>query len=196
MFNWIHPRKVTDMTIVQAMGSVGHEAMNLDFTELARAAGQAFGARVYYLNAPAILGSGTAAALAAANPAIRESLEMAHSADMYVVGIGSMQSDLIFARGGMIAKDDLDHLARAGAVGDVCGRFFDVHGREMPSPFDKRLVGIPLDDLRGSGFSIGVGGGPDKVLPLLGALRGSLFKAIVTDEHTARSVLDLDQQPE
>jgi DNA-binding transcriptional regulator LsrR (DeoR family) len=190
---WIHPHRVPDVSIVQAMGSVGHEAMNIDFAELARAAGLAFDARVYYLNAPAILGSGSTAALAAANPSIRESLQLARSADLYVVGVGSMESDLLFTRAGLIKDRELDQLSRAGAVGDVCARFFDRHGREVPSPFAERVVGIQLGDLHNHGFTIGVGGGPDKVVPLLGALRGGLFNAVVTDEHTARSVIDLDQ---
>jgi len=190
---WIHPRRVPDVSIVQAMGSVGHEAMNIDFGELARAAGHALGARVYYLNAPAILGSGSTAELAAANPSIRESLQRARSADLYVVGIGSIESDLIFAQVGLIKSKELEQLIRAGAVGDVCARFFDRNGREVASPFGERVVGIQLDDLRRSGFTIGVGGGSDKVTPLLGALRGGWLNALVTDEHTARSLLDLDQ---
>lgn len=190
---WIHPQHAANVSIVQAMGSVGHEAMHIDFGELARAAGQAFGARVYYLNAPAILGSGTTADLAAANPSIRESLQLARTADLHVVGVGSMESDLIFTRAGLIQGEELEQLGQAGAVGDVCGRFFDRHGREVPSPFAERVVGIELDDLRRSRFTIGVGGGADKVLPLLGALRGELFDALVTDEHTASSLLELDQ---
>ena len=193
VISWIRPRRVADVSIVQAMGSIGHEAMHIDFGELARAAGQAFGARVYYLNAPAILGSGTTAALAAANLSIRESLQLARSADLYVVGVGSLESDLIYARTGLIKRKELDQLSRAGAVGDVCARFFDRNGREVPSSFADRVVGIHLVDLRKSGFTIGVGGGSDKVLPLLGALRGGLLRALVTDEHTARSLLELDQ---
>ncbi len=191
--HWIHPRRVPNVSIVQAMGSVGHEAMNIDFAELARAAGQAFGARVYFLSAPAILGSGTASALATANPSIRESLQLARSADLYIVGVGSIESDMIFTRAGLIKPRELEQLTRAGAVGDVCARFFDRRGHEVPGPFAERVVGIQLDDLRGRGFSIGVAGGPDKVVPLLGALRGGLFNALITDEHTARSLLDLDQ---
>ena len=190
--SWIHPQRVANVSIIQAMGSVGHEAMHIDFGELARAAGQAFGARVYYLNAPAILGSGTTADLAAANPSIRESLQLARTADIHVVGVGSMESDLIFTRASLIQAEELEQLSQAGAVGDVCGRFFDRDGREVPSPFAARVVGIQLDDLRHSRFTIGVGGGADKVLPLLGALHSGLFDALVTDEHTARSLLELD----
>jgi lsr operon transcriptional repressor len=84
-------------------------------------------------------------------------------------------------------------LVKAGAVGDVCARFFDKDGRELPSAFADRIVGITLDDLRNSPLSIGVGGGPNKVPPLLAALRGRFFKVLVTDEQTALSILELDQ---
>jgi DNA-binding transcriptional regulator LsrR (DeoR family) len=193
MTNWLHPRPVPDISIVQAMGSVGHKAMNIDFSELARAVGQKLGARVYYLTAPAILGSGKATQLIKTNPSIRETLQQARSASLFAVGIGSIESDLIFTQSGLIKREDLDRLSRAGAVGDVCARFFDRNGREVDSPFADRIVGIELNDLRQAKVSIGVAGGPDKVLPLLGALRGGLFKTVVTDEQTARSVLELNQ---
>jgi DNA-binding transcriptional regulator LsrR (DeoR family) len=190
---WLTPRQVPDLSIVQAMGSIGYEAMNVDFRELARAMGEVVGAHVYYLNAPAILGSGTAADLAAANPPIHESLHLAHTADMYVVGVGSIESDLLFARVGLIKDEELDELVRGGAVGDICGRFFDHKGREVHSALAERVVGIDLADLRRSQLAVGVAGGADKVVPLLGALRGGLLDVLVTDEHTARSLLDLSE---
>ncbi len=193
MIKWLHPQRIPNMSIIQAMGSVGHEAMNIDFGELARAVGHQFGARTYYLTAPAILGSGTAARLAATNPSIRETLRLARSADMYVVGVGSLESALIFTRPGLIKREELDRLSRASAVGDVSARFFDRNGHEVSSPFADRVVGIELDDLRKAELSVGVAGGPDKVLPLLGAIRGGLFTAVVTDEQTARSLIELDR---
>jgi DNA-binding transcriptional regulator LsrR (DeoR family) len=196
MITWLHPRRVPGLSIVQAMGSVGSEAMNIDFGELARAAGQKFGARTYYLTAPAILGSGTATKLAATNPSIRETLRLARSADFYVVGVGSIESDLIFTQTGLIKRDELERLSHAGAVGDVCARFFDRAGREIASPFADRVVGIELDDLRRADLTIGVAGGPDKVLPLFGALQGGLLKVVITDEQTARSLLDLNHSLE
>lgn len=115
---------------------------------------------------------------------------------MYVVGIGSIESDLLFAQVGLIKNQEMDRLVHAGAVGDVCARFFDRHGQEVPSPFADRVVGIRLDDLRNCSLTIGVAGGSDKIAPLLGALHGGLLKVLITDEHTARSLLELDQTPQ
>jgi len=39
---------------------------------------------------------------------------------------------------------------------------------------------------------IGVAGGPGKIRPILGALRGGLITTLVTDQRTAELVVDLD----
>jgi deoxyribonucleoside regulator len=176
------------------MGNVGHEAMEIDFNQMARAAADAFGARVFFMNAPAILGSGTVAELIGANPSIHETLKLAHAADVYLFGVGSMSSDLIFTRGGILKLQDLEHLRQTGGVGDICGRFFDSAGVEIPSPFKDRIVGISLEDLRSNALTIAVAGGPDKVLPLIGALHGGLIKVLITDEQTAHAILEYDSE--
>jgi DNA-binding transcriptional regulator LsrR (DeoR family) len=172
------------------MGNIGHELMNLDFNELARSAGKAFGARVIYLNAPAIMSSGSSKELIASSDSIRYALQMARSADMFVVGIGSIQADSIFSQVGLISDAALDELKNAGAVGDICARFFDQTGNIIPSSFDDRITGIRLEDLCGHGFTVGVSGGAEKVIPLLGALRGNFLNALVTDELTANGILE------
>lgn len=194
MVQALHPRPVEHVTLVQAMGSIGHEALEIDFGELVRDAGRAFGARVYTIPAPAILGAGSAALLSAANPPIAEALKLARSADIYMVGLGSMESDLLYARAGLILECEMQMLQELPVVGDICGRFFDLHGRSHPSPFEERVMGIELDDLKRAVLSIGVAGGPDKVAPLLGALRGRYINGLVTDEQTARALFRLDEE--
>lgn len=190
--NWMKPNGVDDLTVIQAMGALGHEAaLNIDYNELARAAGEALGARVYYLNAPAVLGAGTAAELVAANPTIAQALRLARNADLYVVGLGSPAGDHLYVETGTVSAEDLAMVERCGAVGDICGRFFDIHGNVCPSPFEARVVGIELEDLRRARLSLAVAGGADKVRPLLGALRGGYINAVVTDRYTASQVLAL-----
>jgi deoxyribonucleoside regulator len=178
------------VTIVQAMGNVGHEAMDIDFNVMAMAAANAFSANVNLLNAPAILGSGTVNELIEANPSIRKALRIAQTADIYLFGIGSISSDLIFTRGGIFKQEDIEHLRQDGSIGDICARFFDINGREVASSFRERIVGITLANLRSGALTIGVAGGPDKVLPLIGALHGNLIKVLITDELTAKGILD------
>jgi DNA-binding transcriptional regulator LsrR (DeoR family) len=47
------------------------------------------------------------------------------------------------------------------------------------------VVGITLDDLRKIPRVIGIAGGKQKAMSILGALRGSYLDVLVTDERTA-----------
>jgi DNA-binding transcriptional regulator LsrR (DeoR family) len=185
-------RPIGNVTIAQAMGNAGHEGLAIDYYAVAQRAAAAYDARALQINAPAILGPGVSAAdLEASNPPIREALGEARRADLYVVGIGSITGDQIYVDTGLITRLELDGLASAGAVGDLCGNFFDLSGRAIGGPFDDRLVGVRLSDLRRAPVSMGVGGGSEKVAAIVGALEGCLINSLVTDEHTARGVLEL-----
>jgi deoxyribonucleoside regulator len=183
---------VPNLSVVQAMGNLGHEALNIDFNALTRAAADAFTAHAFYVNAPAILGSGTAAEWEAANPSIHESLERARMADIYLYSVGSLARDQLYVRTGTITQTDVQWLRDRGVAGDICARFFDAQGRECETPFSQRIVGITLQDLRRADLSIAIVGGADKALSLRAGMLGGWINVVITDEHTARAVLRLD----
>lgn len=195
MVGALQKRHIPNIVVVQAMGNIGHEAHHIDYNEIARQAADILGGKVFYLSAPAILGSGSGHEFVQANPTLEFSLNMAKKADAYVVSLGSLESDMLYARVGLIRYEEIDEL-RGSAVGDICGRFFDLEGNILGSPFDERIVGIELEDLRKANYSIGVAGGEDKVAPLLGALRGGFINVIVSDERTLRQIIELDERDE
>ena len=181
----------TAPVVVQAMGNSGHQALDIDYDAIASQAARAFGARAMRINAPAILGPGLRAAdLEASNAQIHAALEAARNADAYVLGIGSLSDDELYVSTGLVETAELADLREAGAVGDMCGRFFDRDGNECESPYSERVVAIGLEDLRRAKTSIAMACGPQKVAAIGGALRGKLINRLVTDEETARSVLE------
>jgi DNA-binding transcriptional regulator LsrR (DeoR family) len=185
-------RPLRGAIVVPATGNAGHAAHESDYNAVTHAVAAAWGALAYGINAPAILGRGQSAAqLERTNPQILEALSAARHADLYVLGLGSLAGDEIFVRTGLISADELAVVRSAGAVGDLCGNFFDEHGNGVPGPFADRVVGIGLAELRGAGLSMACAGGDEKVPAIVGALRGRLVDCLVTDEHTARGVLDV-----
>jgi DNA-binding transcriptional regulator LsrR (DeoR family) len=189
MVNALQRTEIPGISVLQAMGNLGHEAHGIDYNEICSTAASAFGAKAFYISSPAILGekSGPASDLIQANPTIETVLNLAHQADVYVIGLGSLESDLLYTKVGMIQEQELTAIADR-AVGDICGRFFDIDGREQPTAFANRIVGIELKDLQQASLSIAVAVGLDKVAPILGALRGKWINVLVTDENTARSL--------
>jgi deoxyribonucleoside regulator len=96
------------------------------------------------------------------------------------------------ALGPEIAAD----LERDGAVGEVLVSPFDLHGRFVCDALHERTIAFDARELRRIPVRIGVAGGPSKVRPILGALRGGLVTALVTDLPTAEAVLALaDAEP-
>jgi DNA-binding transcriptional regulator LsrR (DeoR family) len=189
------PRRLPGVTVAQAMGNAGHEGMDIDYSAIAAAAADAYGALVYRINAPAILGrTARASELESSNPQIRDALAIARSADIYVLGMGSLTGDEIFVRTGLISLDDLEEVRALGAVGDLCGNFYDAAGRACPGPFADRIVGIRLEDLRKAPLVVACAGGTEKIPAIAGALRGRLVNTLVTDEHTAAGVLELEEE--
>jgi DNA-binding transcriptional regulator LsrR (DeoR family) len=77
----------------------------------------------------------------------------------------------------------------AGAIGDVCGRFFDINGKSTALDFQKRLIGISREDLVNIPLRMGVAGGDAKVNPIIGALRGKFINILITDVKTAQAIL-------
>jgi DNA-binding transcriptional regulator LsrR (DeoR family) len=107
-----------------------------------------------------------------------------------LVGIGSMHpSRLLGESGNVFAKEELAELERIGAVGDICMRFFDRKGRDIASPFNDRVIGMSLQQLRLVPRPIGIAGTARKLEAVRGALEGRLITALVTDRFTAERLV-------
>jgi deoxyribonucleoside regulator len=188
----LEPRRQDGVVVVQAMGNVGHEGHEIDYNAIAYGVAQAFGGRVFQINAPAILAVPYLADdMERSHASIGNAVARARSADVFVIGLGTLASDTLFVSTGLLTEADITAVAATDPAGDICGRFYDAKGKPIATPFDERIVGIRLDDLRKARTVLAVASGIDKAKPMLGALKGGYLTHIVTDDVVAREVLDL-----
>lgn len=188
----LEPRRQEGVVVVQAMGNVGHEGHEIDYNAIAYGVAQAFGGRVFQINAPAILAVPYSAAdMQRSHASIGNAVARARSADVFVIGLGTLASDTLFVSTGLLTDSDINTVAESDPAGDICGRFYDSKGKPIATPFDERIVGIRLDDLRKARSVLAVASGIDKARPMLGALRGGYLTHVATDDVVAREVLDL-----
>jgi len=94
--------------------------------------------------------------------------------------------------GAALGPDIVDELDRDGAVGEVLVSPYDLDGRFVCDALRDRTIAFDARDLGRIPVRIGVAGGPAKVRPILGALRGGMLTTLVTDQPTAEAVLALD----
>ena len=176
--------------VVQLMGNIGPTASEIDAIELSRTLAQRLGGTFYTLNAPAIAQDRAARDLFLAHEHIRAVRELFGSLGLALVGVGSLDESAFVDRG-VLPPDDLKQLRQAGAVGEVCGRFFDAAGRECDSAYRDRVVSIGLDDLRRCDEVVAVTNGARRAHAIRAALRGGLVRSLVIDDTGARAVLDV-----
>ena len=77
---------------------------------------------------PAIVGSAELRRALEADPSVGETLKAARRAPSAVFGMGILGPDSVHVASGYLDANDLRRLQRAGAVGDVLGRFLTVDG--------------------------------------------------------------------
>ena len=95
-----------------------------------------------------------------------------------------------------MSAEEAEELLRAGAVGDICGRHFDVNGEMANFPLNERVVGIDPLQLQKIPCRIGVAAGAWKAEAILGAMRGTWINVLVTDEEAALRLLSLKNYPD
>jgi deoxyribonucleoside regulator len=180
------------ITVVQMVGAVGEGDPLIDGPDLARLLASVYGGEYRYLHAPLIVEDAHAREVLLQEPRIRETLSLARRADVALVGIGAPSPEVSsLLRAGYLDREELAQLRAQGGVGDICARHYDAHGRVLDIELNQRIVGIELEALHDIEQVIGVAGGEAKAEAILGALRGGHVNVLVTDDTTARKVLNL-----
>lgn len=190
----LQPDRNLPITVVQMIGAVGMGDSRIDGPDLARLLANVYGGKYRYLHAPLIVEDAHVREALLQEPRIQETLSLAHRADVALVGIGSLATEVSsLLRAGYLDQEALAQLRAQGAVGDVCARHYDAQGRVLDIELNHRIVGIELEALRDIEQVIGVAGGEAKAEAILGALRGGHVNVLVTDDAAARKVLAMDQ---
>ncbi|MBQ1417084.1 MAG: sugar-binding transcriptional regulator [Selenomonas sp.] len=151
---------------------------------------RAFSGRSHYIYAPAI------AKTAAIRQAIVQDVNYEKISAYWdrlnigIVGIGApvKSSNLVWA--GSFGREAIESLAQTGAVGEICSVFYDINGHKVTTPFSDRIIAVGLEKLRQLEYSIGLAASREKVPAIMGALRGRLINVLITDEETAKILLN------
>jgi len=176
--------------VVQILGGIGKPTAEVHAIRLTEQLAALLKAEPHFLNAPGVTASPEAASAYATEPEVRQTMSYFGRLTVALVGIGAVRpSRLLGESGNVFSSRELKQLERLGAVGDVCLRFFDRRGSQVDSPFNDRVVGVGLDQLRQVPRTIGIAGGAAKLEAIRGALEGGLVNVLVTDCFTASHLL-------
>ncbi len=126
---------------------------------------------------------------------VAETLAAAAEATLFLVGIGEVTGGAFLPEASRLIGREVERLGERGAVGEVLGRYLDRNGRRLDVDLHRQVVGLDPEAMRGR-EAIAVAGGHGKVHAIRAVLRSGLLSGLITDEQTARRLVDLERGAE
>jgi DNA-binding transcriptional regulator LsrR (DeoR family) len=190
MVRFLQPRSVSGLSIAQLTGGLSDAEPGNQCHELVRHIAQLYpNSQVKYLHAPAIVDNEEIQAAMVSDRSVSDALAAAARSEIALVGIGSMGDDATLMRVGHLDQADRARLLQCGAVGTLNGRFFDALGRPV-GHLERRTIAISWDQMAAIPTVVAVAAGSTKTRAIAGALETGCLDVLVTDEATARSLLE------
>ena len=198
MVDAMHPvSRVSNVKVVQILGGVGNPTANVFAAHLISRLASLVHGEATLLPAPGVVGSVQARQVLLEDPYVFSAMQMFNQVTLALVGIGTVEpSGLLASSGNIFSPQELDMLRKAGAVGDICLRFFDNSGNPVATPLNDRVIGMELQQLQRVNRAVGVAGGRRKLDAIRGALEGHWINVLITDRLTAEHLTrKRDEQP-
>ncbi|WP_024513899.1 sugar-binding domain-containing protein [Bradyrhizobium sp. Tv2a-2] len=174
--------------IVSLVGNISADGSASFFDTVGRLADRT-GARHYPMPLPFLMSSEDERNRMVRIEPIAKVKAIAAKADLRLVGIGQMDQKAQVHVDGFVTREELFEMMRLGAVGEVTGWAYDAKGRLIKGGTNKRLTSIP-PQMPAQTTTIAAALGQAKVPAIRAALAGRLVNGLITDEATARAVLD------
>lgn len=181
------------LTVMPVVGGWDAQLQFLDGNQLTRRIAERLGATPLFLHAPAVLDTPEMKDALLRDSAISTTTARWASLDLAVVGIGGGPEAhpgyrTVVDRMGDPVREELASMA---VVGDLAGHFFRQDGTFVEEPWGRRIIAIPISDLRRVPRVVAIAAGAAKAAAILGALRSGVIHVLITDRSTGEAVLKL-----
>ncbi|CRL63035.1 MULTISPECIES: sugar-binding transcriptional regulator [Proteus] len=189
--NYLSPKSLKNITVLQMIGAVAPQP-DFKTTEAAALIANKLSGCSINLHVPAVVSSARLAMELQAEPIIRRSFSALNQCNKALFVVGNTFDDNPLVTTGVLTSSEMAQYRDLGAVGVICGRFYDAQGNPLVSDIDLRIMGISLAQLRQITQRLFIAGGVENIQATIGAIKGGYATDIVIDEVTALALLELD----
>ncbi|TYR34984.1 sugar-binding transcriptional regulator [Mesorhizobium microcysteis] len=186
---FIGAKQLNDFQVISLLGGVG-AARRYNPAEFAWRFAQIFQGEGYLIPTPAVVDSIETKIALVERCGLKDTFDMTNDLDAVLLSVGGIASATTFYRGGFLKEEDREALVRRGAVGDLLFHFYDREGVLVDHPVNQLVMSVDVDRLRKAPIRILTSGGEDKIDALLGAMSLIAPTIFITDENSARRMLD------
>ncbi|MFA5550539.1 MAG: sugar-binding transcriptional regulator [Trueperaceae bacterium] len=189
----LQPQKLTSVSVVMMLGGLSRNLPALNPNDIARRVAESVNGRMFSLFAPALVDDPKLRDLLMSDSNVKAPLDLVRASQVALIGVGTTGPNATLLETGVLSDFEMQALQAKGAVGDILARFFDADGQPVDSALNGRVVGLELEEVRRIPTTVLVAGGESKVRAILGALRGGYVTNVITDEASARRLLELER---
>jgi DNA-binding transcriptional regulator LsrR (DeoR family) len=187
----VNENPVKGVVIAQTLGGLNSGHIFNPY-RAASVLGEKLHAPVYHLYVPVIVASKELRDLFLSDPGVQATLDVARLGALCMVSVGKVDHGATVVQTGFLNASTIDQLRARGAVGDISGRYFDIHGKRILGEVDDRILALPWEDFQRLENVVAVACGLDKKNAILGALRTGVLSRLIIDDQTALAILEQD----
>ena len=191
MLPYLERTSCRDVSVVSLTGGLSANNLQPNPYDVASAVADRLKAAVAYPLLPAIVDSEQTRTLFMKEKNLRQITARWKSVQIALLSIGVIAADTGVYYSFSDPAREAERARSRGAVGDILAMPFDVNGDVVDVGFTRRLITIPLEDLKKIPVVAGIAGGRHKAQALFGVLRSGFLTTLITDEETGRQVLSL-----
>lgn len=186
----VRPGQYPALQVTSMIGGLTF-GVDLNTFEITSELARRWNARCHYLAAPIYAGSRESHDTILAQDVFEEAFARVRRSDIAVLSVGDLSRRSLLVRNGLPTDVTPEHLAAAGAVGDLLGQFLDARGRPIQHSINDRVIALPIAALADIPTVILASGGLNKAPVIAAVLRAGLIDVLVSDEATVTAALEL-----
>lgn len=191
MLSFTNRNKLCDVTVVPMIGGTSRIASEYQLNEMVRMFAEKLSGTPSFIYAPAIAESIADKELYMQSTTMKAIVEKWSNMDAAIVSAGAppefYDTRMVFD----IARKNLYESSKDKVIGDICARRYNLMGEFLDNDYNAKVMGIDEANLRKIKNVICIAAGKHKILSIIGALRTNVINYFVTDENTARNVLEI-----
>ncbi|WP_245732678.1 sugar-binding transcriptional regulator [Salinibacillus kushneri] len=178
-----------DLSIVPLVGGMGDEQVDIHSNNIVATLADCLNAKYSLLHAPVLVDSKEAKDIIFNQSTIKNVFDKATESDVALVGIGGTPEHSTMVKS-YLHQGKQEEVDFENVVGDICYNFIDPDGNTALNVWNEKVITLALEKLKNIPLVIGVAGGSEKIEAIRSSLIGNLIDVLITDENTAKALLD------
>lgn len=175
-----------DIRVVPIVGAMGRIETGIYPNSIAQTFAEKLRGVRYLVNTPAVLDSPELKESVIGDSNFKSISAVWQDLDVVIFSVSALDQDASVYKANIFSEQELREVREQGAVAAVNFAFVSEEGEEVDTDLSRRIVNLPLSELRHVRQRVLVARGENKVQPIRAALRGALCDTLVTDAATAQ----------